>query len=78
MVSNIDGTMGHKIEARKHPKHGTRCVIQSTTNRIKVQSLQENAMGNCVSASDVQLDTKISETLKVLKLKTSNLSSTNF
>ena len=28
MVANIDGTMGHKIKTRKHPRHGTQCVIQ--------------------------------------------------
>ena len=28
MVPNIDGTMGHKIETRKHPRHVTQSVIQ--------------------------------------------------
>ena len=28
MVPNIDGIMGHKIKTRKHPRHGTHCVIQ--------------------------------------------------
>ena len=28
MVPNIDGTMGHKIKTRKHPRHGIQCVIQ--------------------------------------------------
>ena len=44
MVQNIDGTMGHKIKTRKHPRHGTQCVIQYLTNRNPGQSLQENAI----------------------------------
>ena len=44
MVPNIDGTMGHKIKTRKHPRHGTQCVIQYQTNRNPAQSLQENAI----------------------------------
>ena len=36
--------MGHKIKTRKHPSHGTQCVIQSPTNRNPAQSLQENAI----------------------------------
>ena len=44
MVPNIDGTMGHTIKTRKHPRHGTQCVIQSPTNRNLAQSLQENAI----------------------------------
>ena len=28
MVPNIDGTIGHKIKTRKHPRHGTQYVIQ--------------------------------------------------
>ena len=43
MMPNIDGTMGHKIETRKHPRHGTQCVIQYPTNRYPAQSIQENA-----------------------------------
>ena len=43
MVPNIDGTMGHKIKTRKHPRHGTQCVIYPT-NRNPAQSLQENAI----------------------------------
>ena len=42
MVPNIDGTMGHKIKTRKHPRLGTQCVIQYPTNRKPAQSLQEN------------------------------------
>ena len=59
MVPNIDGTMGHKIKTRKHPRHGTRCVIQYPTNRNPAQSRQENA--NWIWASVVQLVAKISE-----------------
>ena len=44
MVPNIDGTMGHKMKNRKHPRHGTQCVIQYPTNRNSAQSLQENAI----------------------------------
>ena len=44
MVPNIDGTMGHTIKTRKHPRHGTQCVIQYPTNRNPAQSLQENSI----------------------------------
>ena len=44
MVSNIDGAMGHTIKTRKHPRHGTQCVIQYPTNRNPAQSLQENVI----------------------------------
>ena len=44
IVPNIDGTMGHKLKTRKHPRHGTQCVIQYPTNRNPAQSLQENAI----------------------------------
>ena len=43
MIPNINGTMGRKIRTRKHPRHGTQCVIQYPTNRNPAQSLQENA-----------------------------------
>ena len=36
--------MGHKIETRKHPRHGTLCVIQYPTNRNPAQTLQENGI----------------------------------
>ena len=39
MVANIDGTMGHKIKTRKHPRNGTQCVIKYPTNRNPAQSL---------------------------------------
>ena len=77
MVPNIDGTMGHKIKTRKHPKHGTQCVIQYPTNTNPAQSLQENA----ITVFGPRLYNRcqnIWETSKVLKLKNSNLSSTNF
>ena len=44
MVPNIDVTMGHTIKNRKHPRHGTQCVIQYPANRIPAQSLQKNAI----------------------------------
>ena len=44
MVPNIDGTIGHTIKTRKHPRHGTQCVILYPTNRNPAQSLQENAI----------------------------------
>ena len=44
MVPNIDDTIGHTIKTRKHPRHGTQCVIQYPTNRSPAQSLQENAI----------------------------------
>ena len=44
MVPNIDGTMEHTIKTRKHPRHGTQCVIQYPTNRNPAQSLQKNAI----------------------------------
>ena len=44
MVPNIDITMGLKIKTRKHPRHGTQCVIQHLINRNPAQSLQENAI----------------------------------
>ena len=44
MVPNIDGTMKHKIKSRKHPRHGTQCIIQYPTNINPPQSLKENAL----------------------------------
>ena len=44
MEPNIDETMGHKIKTRKHPRHGTQCIIQHPSNRNPAQSLQENAI----------------------------------
>ena len=44
MVPNIDGTMGHTIKTRKHPRHRIQCVIQYPTNRNPAQCLQENAI----------------------------------
>ena len=33
-----------QIEDRKHPRHGTQCVIQYPTNRNPEQSFQENVI----------------------------------
>ena len=44
MVLNIDGIIGHTIKNRKHPRHGTQCVIQYPTNRNPAQFLQDNAI----------------------------------
>ena len=44
MVPNIDGTMGHTIKTRKHPRHGTQCVIQYPKNRNPAQCLEENVI----------------------------------
>ena len=44
MVPNIDGTMGHKIKIRNHPRYGTQSDIEFPINRNPAQSLQENAM----------------------------------
>ena len=44
MVPNIDGTMGHTIKNRKHPRHRTQCFIQYPTNRNPAQSRQDNAI----------------------------------
>ena len=44
MVPNIDGTIGPTIKTRKHPRHGTQCVIQNPTNRNPAESLQEKAI----------------------------------
>ena len=44
-------TMGHNVmlqsgtkKNRKHPRHGTQCVIHYPTNRNPAQSLQKNAI----------------------------------
>ena len=44
MVQWDGGTIGHKIETQKHPRHGTQFVIQYPTNRNTAQSLQENVI----------------------------------
>ena len=44
MVPDIDGTKGHKIKSRTHPRHGTQCVMQYPTNRNPAQSIEENAI----------------------------------
>ena len=77
MVPNIDGTMGHNIKTRKHPRHGTLCVIQHPTNRNPAHSLLENA----ITAIGLRLYNSfqnICETSKVLIVKNSNLTSISF
>ena len=70
MMPNINGTMGRKIKTRKHPRHGTQCVIQYQTNRNPAQSLQENG----ITVFEPQFYNLLSkyETLKVSKLKNSS------
>ena len=41
---SIKCTVGHTIKTRKHPRHGTQCVIPYPTNRKPAQSLQEKAI----------------------------------
>ena len=61
MVPNIDGTMGHKIKSRKHPRHGTDSVCYSVSNKQKFSAIPSRKCNNCVWASVVQLVGKISE-----------------
>ena len=42
MVPNIDGTVGHRIETRKHQRYGTQCIFQYPTNRNPAQHRHEN------------------------------------
>ena len=70
MVPNIDGTMGYKIETRKHPKHGTQCFIQYPTITNPAQFLQENAI--TVLCLGCTTHCQNIWTSKVLKLKNSN------
>ena len=45
MVLNIDGTMGHKIKTRKHPRHGTYNALFSTRQTETQHNIpQENAI----------------------------------
>ena len=78
MVPNIDGTIGHTIKSRKHPRHGTQCMRYSVSNKQKPSTIPSRDCDNCIWASVAQLVATISETSKVLKLKNSNLSSTSF
>ena len=73
MVPIINGihTMAHKIQTRKHPRHGTDCVIQYPTNINPAQLIPSIKFNNCFWASVVQLVDKISETSNVLTLKNS-------
>ena len=43
MCTFTNYTAGHN-GTRKHPRHGTQCVIQYPTSRNTAQSLQENAI----------------------------------
>ena len=76
MVLNIDETMGQKIKTRKHPRHRTQCVLVS--NKQKPSTIPSRKYNNCIGASFAEFVAKISESSKVLKLKNSNLSLTNF
>ena len=64
-MPNIDGTMGHTIKTRKHPRHGTQCVIQYPTNRAQHNPFKR--MQSLIWASVVQLVAKISERLESVK-----------
>ena len=59
MVPNIDGTMGDKIKARKHPRHGT--LHYSVSNNQKSSTIPSRKCNNCSWASFVQLVAKISK-----------------
>ena len=50
----------------------------SVSNKQKCSTISSRKSNSCVWASAVQLTVKISETSKLLKVKNSNLSSTNF
>ena len=79
MVPNIDGIMGHKIKTRKHPRHGTQCLIQYPTNRKKPSTIPTRKCNNCIMGHVCTTRCQnIWETSKALKLKNSNFSSTNF
>ena len=52
MVPNIDGTMGLKIKTRKHPRHGTQCVI-SASNKQKPSTISSRKCNNGIWASNV-------------------------
>ena len=77
MVPNIDGTMRHTIKTRKHPRHGTQCVIQYPTNINPAQSLQKNAITVFWPRLYNSLP-KYLRDIEVLELKNSNLSLTSF
>ena len=62
MVPNIDGTMGHKIKTRKHPRHGTQISVSySLSNKQKPSTIPSRTCDNCIWASVVKLIDKISE-----------------
>ena len=61
MGPNIDGTIGHKIKTRKHPWHGTQCVIQYPINKQKSSTIPSRKCNNRIWASVVRLVAKITE-----------------
>ena len=77
MEPNIDGTIGHTIKTRKHPRHGTHCAIQYPTNRNPAQSLQENAITVFGPGLYNSLP-KYLRDIESVKTENSNLSSTSF
>ena len=60
MVLNIDGTIGHTIKTRKHPRHGTP-VRYSVSNKQKPSTIPSRECNNSISASVVQLVAELSE-----------------
>ena len=80
MVPNIDGPMGYKIKTRKHPIKTWNTVRYSVSNKHKSSTIPSRECNNCICMGLVCIThcQNIWETSKVLKLKNSNLSSTNF
>ena len=44
MMPNINGTIGHKMKTRNHPRLRTHSVITYPPNRNPAQSLRKNAI----------------------------------
>ena len=59
MVPNIDGTMGHKIETRKHKDMDHSVLLSVQQTETQHNPLQK--CNNCIWALAVQLVAKISE-----------------
>ena len=76
IVPNINVTMGHKIKSRNHPRHGTKCVIEYPTNKNTAQFLQENPV--TVFVPRLYSLPKYLRNIESVKLKNSNLNSTNY
>ena len=74
MEPNIDGTVGHNI--RKHLRHGT--LRYSASNKQKPSATPSRKCNNCVGIGCTTRCQNIWKISKVLKLKNSNLRSTNF